>query len=338
MTKRRWFLAVWVVGLVVTPGVACSTDQQPLNTSARQPTLMPSPNATPTILPATFVVPSVAAATASPIPTFTVATVGWALTDVQFALDTDQTGELIFPATEFPFGVTRIYVRFTYEEMGDVRQVESRWTLNGNPVSPSALAWDGGAEGDYVIWMEDPEGLGRGQWRWELTAGADVLGGGAFTISGQPGYVNETWRVSFEPPPTWERTSEQENFVTFSSADQRHALALTATPGAAELPEIVAAQLALFRADHPDAKVVATTETTMNGRPALLQRVRYVDTGSGVQEPSTPENVEQLLFIVSAINAGSGYSLWVLGPADEEMELEERTATVRLSVRFLTGE
>jgi hypothetical protein len=115
-------------------------------------------------------------------------------------------------------------------------------------------------------------------------------------------------------------------------------LALTATPGAADLPETASAHLALFRTDHPDATVVATTETTMNGRPALLQEVRYVETGSGGQEPNAPEKVEHILFIVSTINAGSGYSLWVLGPADEETELAELMVAVRLSVQFYNGE
>jgi hypothetical protein len=250
---------------------------------------------------------------------------------VQFALDVDQAGGLIFPATEFVFGVRRVYVRFAYQEMGDAQELISRWYLNDNPVSSSALAWDGGGEGEYVMWMEDPDGLGRGQWRWELMDGADVVGRGSFSVDGEPGYVNEIWGVTFEPPPGWELVSEQESFVTFSSPDQRRGLALRAILGVTDLSEIAAANLALFRADHPDAEVVATRETTMNGRGGLLQQVRAADPGAEDQESD-----EQLLFIASAIHGDAGYSLWVLGPADETEDLTRLLDTARLSVRFAT--
>ena len=338
MKKRRWLLAVLVVGLVVTSGVTCNTEKRPSDTPARQPTLTSSPQPVSTTLPATSVGPSTTTATTSPAPTATAEPIGWALTDVQFAIDIDQTGELVFPDTEFPLGVTRVYVRFAYEDLGEMGQVESRWYLNDNPVSSSALAWDGGAEGDYVMWIETPEGLGNGQWKWELTADTDVLGGGGFTIGRGPSYVNETWGIGFDPPLAWEQATEQNSFVTFSSADEANGVALMATPGAADLSDTAATHLALFHTDHPDAAIVSTAETTMNGRPALLQEVRYAEAVSGDLESDTPETIEHILFIVSAINAGTGYSLWVLGPAEGETELKELMTAARLSVQFLAGE
>ncbi len=342
MTKRRWVVCVWLVGLVTASAVACSRDQGPQATPTRPPalTLLPADTPTPHI-PTRVLATAVAAAPRIPTPTAPLS--GPALTDVRFALEVDEAGGLVFPATEFVQGVTRVYVRFSYQELGDVAQVESKWYLNENRISSGKMAWDGDAEGDYVIWIEDPDGLGRGQWRWEMIADSNVLGGGTFAIGGGPGYSNEAWGVSFDPPPTWELASERDSFVTFSSPDQRQAVALRVAPATGKLSKSAAADLALFRVDHPEAEVVGTEEVTMNGKAALLQQIRYVDqgateSGSEDQESGGEESSEQLLFVVSAIHADSAYSLWVLGPADGAGELKRLLAASLLSVRFMAGE
>jgi hypothetical protein len=335
---RHWILSFLVISPLMVPNMACSRDQQSHVVPAPSLTLTTHP--TSTLLPALpSRVPATATTTTTPLaPAPTVPLSGPALTDAQFALDVDETGNLIFPATDFVFGVTRVYVRFAYQELGDVTEVESKWYVNQNPVSSSTWVWDGDEEGDYVIWIEDSGGLVRGQWRWELIAEGSVLGGGIFTIGGDPSYINEGWGISLDPPATWELESEGDNVVTFASPDQRRALALTASPATAELPEIAAADLALFQADHPDVEVVVTDEVTMNGKTALLQQVRYAGQNPGDQGPTEKESDGQFLYIVSAIRDDSAYSLWMLGPADDATELERLLTSTLLSVRFLADE
>jgi len=248
--------------------------------------------------------------------------------DVQFALEVDQEKQLVFPATEFTYGVTRVYLRFTYRGLEDVREVRTVWYLNENLVSAGMLAWDGGESGDYIIWIEDPNGLGRGEWRWELSVDGDSLGGGAFTIDGSPGYVNVGWGVSFDPPLGWIIETESEDFVSLSSRDRRYAVALRVAAAAADLAEASAADVALFQRDHPEAQVITAEETTMNGEEALLQQLRYTDQRTG----------EGVLFVVCAFQSGSAYSLWVLGPAEDTAALKTTLATTLHSIRFSTDQ
>jgi hypothetical protein len=343
MTVRCWVLSFLAASLLLTSVLACSTDGQDQSTPGLPATTMLIPTLSPTSRSATAV-PATAMATpvsltatsAAAPPTLTATMPASGLTQVRFALDVDETGQLIFPATEFVFGVTRIYVRFSYRGLGNLTQVKTNWYLNENLVSSGTLDWDGGEAGDYVIWVEDAEGLGRGHWEWELvaigrTGGREDdtrLGRGAFTVGGEPSFVNETWGLSFDPPGTWEVTSERADFVAFSSPDQRQALALRAIPQAGSLPEVSSAELALFREDHPEAEVVMTGDITMSGEAALLQQVRYEDQEVG----------EQFLFIVSALHDGASYSLWVLGPADDVATLKRLLVVTLRSIQFMAGE
>jgi hypothetical protein len=336
MTHRFWVLLLLANCLLLTATAACSKEPSPATTAVSTATPLPSPQeklltATPTELPPSPTrTPTPIPATPPPTPSATVA--GPAVTDVQFALDLDETGQLIYPATEFVFGITRVYVRFAYQELADVTQIRSVWYLNNNPVISDTLNWDGGDAGQYIIWMEDPNGVGRGEWRWELTAinGAQdavdsaPLGGGRFTISGEPRYVNTGWGLSLDPPVNWKTVSEAEGFVTFSSPDQRAALALRVTPATAGLRETAAADLALFQADHPDVEVAATRAVTMGGEEAILQKMHYTD----------QENGEQLLYVVSALHASSAYTLWMLGPAEYDATLQALLVTTLRSIRF----
>jgi hypothetical protein len=338
MTNRQWILVFVMVSMLTIPLSACSKRPETQSTPAPVPSstavAIPKeagPADTPTALPATAT-PTVVSATS----TATQPISGPTLTDVQFALDVDQSGRLIYPAREFVRGVTRVYVRFSYQGFEDVTEVESVWYLNRNRVSFGGLTWDGGEAGDYLIWVEDPNGLGRGEWRWELVVtrnarsedGPTPIGGGAFLISGAAGYVNEAWGLSFDPPASWEVVSETADFVTFSSPDGREGLALRFAPEAVALPEVAAAYLKLFLEEHPEAEVVAMEEVTMNGEEALLQQVRYTDQESG----------EQFLFSASALHAGSAFSLWMLGPAEEVTMLRTAMMATLHSIRFSTGE
>jgi hypothetical protein len=218
----------------------------------------------------------------------------------------------------------------------EVPEINSSWYLNENLIISNTLAWDGGDDGYYVIWMEDPNGIRRGEWRWELAAihrtqdavDRDPLGDGTFTIGGEPRYVNAAWGLSFDPPAAWEIQSEEEGFVTFSSPNQRQALALRVAPATAALTETAAAELALFQENHPEAEVVATQDVTLSGEQALLQQVHYTDQERG----------EQLLYIVSALRAGASYSLWVLGPADEAAALQTMLIAALRSIQLSATE
>lgn len=335
MNNRCWI--VLVIGLLVIPALACGQDEreQPQATRTHSPTATPLLTVVPT--PAWTVVPAAAPATPSPsTPTATSPAHGPSLTDVQFALDVDPTGQLTFPATQFVLGVTRVYVRFAYQGLGDVTEVKTVWYLHENPLSVGTLAWDGGDAGEYIIWIEDPDGLGRGHWRWELAAiglegGGEedtLLGGGAFIIGGQPRYINSNWGLSFDPPSAWQIGSESPDYVTFSSPDQRKALALRVKQEVGGLPETSAANLEWFQEDLREAEVVATEEVTMNGEKALLQQARYTDQG----------NAEQILFVVSALHADTAYSLWMLGPADDLVTVRTELVAALHSIRFLSGE
>jgi hypothetical protein len=334
MIEQSWvsFFRVIVVGLLLLPAMACSNDVDSQSTP-RILMFTPRSNETPTRPPPTLV-PNTATVTApASTPTTTVPPSGPAVTNVRFAMEADVAGDLVFPAYEFVYGVTRIYVRFAYQELGNVSELQTAWFLNENLVSSSKLAWDGDEEGEYVIWIEDPTGLGRGEWRLELSAAGDVLGGASFIIGGAPSYVNEMWRVAFDPPPTWEVDSAQEGFVTFSSPDQRQALAFRIGPGVSTLSEAADTEVVVFQKDHPDAEAIATEEVTMNGEPALLTEVRFAEPATAGQE-----SVEQALFIVSALYGDSVYSLWVLGPAEETPELKRLLVSSLLSIRFSPGE
>ncbi len=339
MTVRCWVSLILASSLLSISALACSgrqptqSVQTPLPSSA--PPVSPEkelPTRAPTLLPLTTT-PALRPVTSTPMldtvtAGATIPVSGSGITEVQFALDVDETGQLIFPATEFVFGVTRIYLRFAYQGLEDVKEVETIWYLNENRVSSGKLAWDGGDAGEYLIWVEDPIGLGRGQWRWELVADGVSLGGGAFAIGGEPRYLNELWGLSLDPPATWEIASERSDFVTFSSPDRRQALALHVSPEAAELAETSAAELALFREDHPDADVEATDEVTMGGERALAQHVRYTDQERG----------EQYLIIVSALHGGAAYNLWMLGPADDAATIVPTLFRILHSIRFLVKE
>lgn len=328
MANRRWMLPILALSVLLASVLACTQAQPPKPTVTSHP--LPSVVPTVTRSPPTPTA-VLAAATRSPVPptpTATVPLLGPGLTDVQFALDVLENGQLVFPATEFVFGVTRIYARFSYRGLGDVKEVQTIWYRNDNPVSRGTLAWDGGQAGDYLIWLEDPDGLGRGDWRWELVAGGQILGGGTFTILGEPRYINEVWGLSFDPPVNWESESETADFVTFSSPNQRQALALRVAPQSAGLSETAANNLAVFQTEHPEAEVVTTEEVTMSGKEALLQQVHYTDEESG----------EETLFIVSALHAESVYSLWMLGPAEEAETLKRLLFATVHSLRFLTDE
>jgi hypothetical protein len=236
----------------------------------------------------------------------------------------DERGKLVFPATEFVFGMTRIYVRFLYRGFGAVESAESVWYQNENPVSSGSLTWDGGDSGAYIIWVEDSSGLGRGEWRWELVVEGAVAGGGQFTVGGAPRHINEDWGLSFDPPASWTIESESPDFVAFSSPDAGRGIVLRREPGVASLSEGSAAELALFLRDHPAAEIVAEEEATMYGEAALLQQVRYAG----------PESREQFLFIVTALRGGSTYSLWVTGPSDDVSTLKTLLTSTLRSIRF----
>jgi hypothetical protein len=252
---------------------------------------------------------------------------------VQFALDVDsQTGELIFPANEFVFGITRVYVRFDYQGLRDVTEAQSTWYLNENLVTAGVMTWDGGDAGAYIIWAENSEGLERGEWRWEFAVDGVPLGDGAFTVGGEPRYTKPAWGLALDPPMTWEVASEEENFVTFSSPDQQQALALRVAPLATGLTETATVELtttitfdlAPFQQEHPDIEVVDTQDVTVSGKEALLQEARYVDQERG----------EQVLYIVSTLHAGAAYNVWMLGPADSADVLHALLLTTLRSIRL----
>jgi hypothetical protein len=257
-------------------------------------------------------------------PTPTQSPDGPALKDVQFALDVDPYGELIFPAQAFVHGVTRVYARFAYERMEEVQALQTIWYLNDNPVSEARIDWDGTGAGHYLIWIEDPAGLGRGSWRWELWADGRNLGGGGFSIGGAARYTSEAWALSFDPPPAWELETETEDFVSFSSADQQSALALRVAPQGVPLSETAALDLTVFQTEHPDAHVVTRDETTLGGEPAILHQLRY----------AAAEGNEGLLLIVTAIHRQTAYNLWLLGPAEIEDTLKRLMVTTLRSIRF----
>lgn len=272
---------------------------------------------TPTAITAT---PAVVLATA----TATLVPSGPALTSVQFALEVDPSGQLVFPASDFVSGVTQVYVRFAYAGFDGITELESTWYLNDNRVSRSILEWDGGKEGEYLIWIEDPGGLNRGRWRWELLHQEAIVGGGSFVVGEGPRFASDALGIGFDPPATWTQESESADFATFSSPDQLQGMALHTTSSVFGLSELAAADVERFRGDHPDAEIKLTENVTMNGEPALLQRISYQD----------PERGERELYIVSAIHNGLGYSLWVLGPVDEAGGLETLVAETLLSIQF----
>jgi hypothetical protein len=324
MAKRGLVLAVVILGLVGSVASACG----------QNPAAQPSPTATSavaaaptaTLVPATPTHPATATAAQPPdTPTVPATPSGPAVAAIQFALDVDDAGDLVFPASTFVFGVTQVYVRFEYRAFGDVTDVKSNWYLNGNLASSGRLAWDGGDAGAYILWLEDPQALGRGEWRWELLADDQVLGAATFSVGEGPLFVKESWRFGFDPPTNWNKESDKESFVTFSSPDKRQALAVHVVPASGDLAAAAEASLALFRQEHADAEVVAAEETTMNGEAAQLQQIRY-DAG---------ESGPHVLFIVPAAHGDSAYSLWLLGPAEQESELNMLLTTTLYSVRFL---
>ncbi len=332
MASKSRFLALLIIVLTLSLIPACSGKQPPTATASPTPALaptmapaLPAPTSAPTAVPTTT---SPEPTPIPPSPTAPPPPPGPAVWNVQFALDVETNGDLVFPATQFVYGVTRVYVRFSYQGLGGVHSVETNWYLNDNLVSPGQMAWDGGDSGDYIIWAEDPTGLGRGQWRWELVANDAVLGGGVFTIGGEPRYAKPAWGITFDPPLNWQIESEQENFVTFSNPDGQQGMALLVGPGDIALEQVAADVVAIFQTDHPDAALIETRETTMNGQAAVLQKVRYTDA----------ENGEQYLAIVSALHGERAYTLWVLGPAQEATALQETLVAALFSMRFLPGE
>jgi hypothetical protein len=121
-------------------------------------------------------------------------------------------------------------------------------------------------------------------------------------------------------------TSETESFVTFSSPNEEQAVAIYVAEDAPGLEYAAAANLAVFREEHPEAEVVAREEAVMNGKEGLLQQVRYGD---------SQQVGGRTLFVVTAINHGSAFSLWVLGPTESEAALKTLLTNTLRSIRFL---
>jgi hypothetical protein len=324
MNIRRWLHRIPFITLLLSIILACGRDPM-TPTVLTQPTLA-ALRSTDTPDPALFTPTAMTATPAAVLATATATVLpsGPALTSVQFALEVDPSGQLVFPASDFVSGVSRVYVRFAYTGFDGITELESTWYLNDNRVSRSILRWEGGKEGDYLIWIEDPSGLNRGQWRWELLYQDGVVGGSSFVVGEGPRFVSDALGIGFDPPATWTQESETADFVTFSSPDQLQGIALHTTSGFAGLAELAAADVERFRGDHPDAEIELAEDVTMNGEPALLHRIGYHD----------PERGEQELFIVSAIHNELGYSLWVLGPVDEASGLETLVAETLLSIQF----
>jgi hypothetical protein len=324
MNMKRWLYRILIITLLSGTALACGRDPMTPAVST-QPTLTVLP-ATDTPDPARFTPTAMTATPAVVLSTSTATAVpsGPVLTSVQFALEVDPSGQLVFPASDFVSGVTRVYVRFAYRRFDGITELESTWYLNDNRVSRSILVWEGGREGEYLIWIEDPRGLNRGQWRWELFFQEAIVGGGSFVVGEGPRFVSDALGIGFDPPATWTQESETADFVTFSSPDQLQGIALHAASSSESLSELAAADVERFRGDHPDAEIELTENVTMNGEPALLQRISYQD----------PERGEQELYIVSAIHDGLGYSLWVLGPGDDASGLEALVAETLLSIQF----
>ncbi len=330
VTRQHWILAIVSLLLVV---MACSQESpRPSTAPTPPPSRTPFPTSTtpplqPTDTPTpTQVTPS---PTVPPPP-------GPGVTNVQFALDVDQFGQLIYPGDAFVFGVTRVYARFDYRGLGDVQEAQSTWYLNDNVLTSGVMEWDGGDEGVYVLWAQDPAGMGKGEWRWEFAVDDTVIGGGAFSVGGEPSYANPAWGLALDQPMTWKIVSEEKNFVTFSSPDQQQALALHVIPLASGLTEtlalseslaltqVLAADLAPFQQSYPDLQVIESQDVTVSGEKALLQQARYTD----------PESGERVLYIACTLYADSAYNVWMVGPAEGNDVLRTLLMAMLRSIRL----
>lgn len=332
MSRQRYFAIVSVLLLVM----ACSKESpRPSGAPTPPPSPTPFPTSTTPPLQPTHT-PTPTPTQVPPSPTVPPTPPGPSVTNVQFALDVDEYGQLIYPGEAFVFGVTLVYVRFDYRGLGDVKEAQSTWYLNDNVLTSGVMTWDGGDAGAYILWAQDPAGLGRGEWRWEFAVGDAVIGSGAFSVGGEPSYANPAWGLALDQPTTWKIVSEEKNFVTFSSPDQQQALALHVIPLAAGLTETLAlsaslaltqalaADLATFQQSYPDLQVVESQDVTISGEKALLQEARYAD----------PESGEQVLYIASTLYAGSAYNVWMVGPADGNDVLRALLMATLRSIRL----
>jgi hypothetical protein len=332
MTRKRYFAIVSLLLVVM----ACSKESpRPSTAPTPPPSSTPFPTSTtPPLQPTDTPMPS--PTQIPPSPTAPPTPPGPSVTNVQFALDVDEFGQLVRPGDAFVFGVTRVYARFDYRGLGDVIEAQSTWYLNNNVLTSGVMTWDGGDGGAYILWAQDPNGMGKGEWRWEFAVDDTVVGGGAFTIGGEPRYANPAWGLSLDQPTTWKIISEEKNFVTFSSPDQQQALALHVIPLASGLTETLAlseslaltqalaADLATFQQSYPDLQVVESKDVTISGEKALLQQARYTD----------PESGERVLYIACTLYADSAYNVWMVGPADGNDVLRALLMATLRSIRL----
>lgn len=324
MRLRYWMCALFCLILA-----ACRTIPEYTPTPILVPTVPP-----PTMVPLPSIPPATAATDlppASPVPDAgsTSLITGPVVTQVQFALALDENNQPIYPADEFVFGVTRVYVSVDYVGLGEIDQLESVWSLEGTPFIASPFEWGEGESGasQLVLYLEDPLGIRRGDWTWELKSGGEVLGAGAFRISGEPVYFNETWGLSFDPPPGWAINSETDNMASFGSPNQDFGLVLrvspVATDGPTEAQEAAAVDLALLQQTYTEALTVGITPTQFIGLPAVLSQIRFSD-GSG----------PKVVWVISAADQENHYSLWMLSDVAKGDLGRQILQSVALGVRL----
>ncbi len=303
---------VW--GLFCLALAACQSTPNPTSTPVLVPTTQP-PIAPLTVEPAPATVTtaplpsptSLAEATPSPPSSPTPVVVGPTVTRVQFALDLDENNQPVYPAERFVFGVTRIYVVADYAGLDGIEQLESVWSLEGVPFIASPFEW-AEAEPDagrLILYLEDPMGVRRGQWTWQLKSGDEVLGEGGFRISGEPGYVNQTWGLSFDPPSGWYKNSEIENLVSYASPDEDYGLLVrvdeVGEAGPTEAEQAAALDLDLWQQTYTQAHTVSLTPTQLSRLPAILSQIRF-----------RAEDSPKVVWVVSAVGGDKHYSLWLL--------------------------
>lgn len=169
--------------------VIVENDASPTATStpvpSQTPSLTPPPTAT-----ATEIASATPAATATAPPTPS-PTVGPSFSEILFCMNECRT-DGANAQTTFPGATTRLYVRWTYENIPIGAHYERMWFNNDRLWAHYDCTWPGPTSGVDLITLTDPDGLHSGTWEMQIRIDNRLVVQQHITLTGN--------HVSWDPP------------------------------------------------------------------------------------------------------------------------------------------
>jgi hypothetical protein len=92
------------------------------------------------------------------------------------------------PATTFPSAITKIYLRWDYENIPYGASYIRKWTMDGREWIKYDCTWTGSENGQESVKLTEPKGLHSGTWELTIIVDGDVLLNEQISVSGNWDY------------------------------------------------------------------------------------------------------------------------------------------------------